>query len=59
MKKEKDTNKEEQKRDYIKERYGHSMSYFNDNPMKVPSGCRACGGDYPDCRDGCPLFDED
>lgn len=24
----------------------------------VPSGCRACGGPYPLCRDGCPAFDD-
>ena len=23
----------------------------------VPVGCRACGGDYPNCKDACPLFD--
>lgn len=25
----------------------------------VPVGCRACGGNYPNCKDGCPLFDDD
>jgi hypothetical protein len=25
----------------------------------IPEGCRACGGDYPRCRQGCALFDED
>ena len=25
----------------------------------IPFGCRACGGDYPICKRGCPLFDED
>lgn len=24
----------------------------------VPSGCRGCGGPYPDCRDSCNLFDD-
>ena len=23
----------------------------------VPSGCRACGGDYPNCKDSCSMFD--
>lgn len=23
----------------------------------IPDGCAACGGDYPNCKDGCPLFD--
>lgn len=26
---------------------------------RVPSGCAACGGPYPMCTDGCPLFDDD
>ncbi|MDE6019787.1 MAG: hypothetical protein K2H01_02140 [Ruminococcus sp.] len=24
----------------------------------VPIGCSACGGPYPMCRDGCPIFDD-
>lgn len=24
----------------------------------IPEGCSACGGDYPNCMDGCPLFDD-
>lgn len=24
----------------------------------IPEGCRACGGDYPMCKDSCPLFDD-
>lgn len=24
----------------------------------VPEGCAACGGDYPNCADSCPLFDD-
>ena len=24
----------------------------------VPEGCAACGGDYPNCTVGCPLFDD-
>lgn len=24
----------------------------------IPEGCRACGGDYPDCTSSCPLFDD-
>ena len=23
----------------------------------VPEGCVACGGDYPNCKDSCPMFD--
>lgn len=23
----------------------------------TPVGCRACGGDYPNCKDSCNLFD--
>lgn len=25
----------------------------------IPFGCSACGGDYPNCRQGCSLFDDD
>ena len=24
----------------------------------IPEGCAACGGDYPNCVDSCPLFDD-
>ena len=24
----------------------------------IPPGCRACGGNYPNCTSSCPLFDE-
>ncbi len=24
----------------------------------VPIGCSACGGDYPNCKDSCPMFDD-
>lgn len=25
---------------------------------RIPVGCQACGGPYPLCKDGCPLFDD-
>ena len=25
---------------------------------RIPSGCEACGGDYPICRNGCAMFDD-
>lgn len=24
----------------------------------MPEGCAACGGDYPNCTESCPLFDD-
>lgn len=24
----------------------------------IPEGCAACGGDYPNCVDSCPMFDD-
>ena len=24
----------------------------------APEGCLACGGPYPYCKEGCPLFEE-
>ena len=32
-------------------------SYEEENSY-IPVGCRACGGDYPRCKQGCPLFDD-
>ena len=28
-----------------------------DDDVGIPVGCRACGGDYPNCKDSCPMFD--
>lgn len=25
---------------------------------RKPAGCRACGGDYPNCTSSCPMFDD-
>ena len=30
----------------------------DDYEEDIPEGCRACGGDYPHCKDSCPLFDD-
>ena len=30
-----------------------------DEDTYIPVGCRACGGDYPLCKQGCPLFDDE
>ena len=30
----------------------------NDDDDDIPEGCAACGGDYPNCTDSCPLFDD-
>lgn len=34
--------------------------YDNDeyDAYGVPVGCSACGGDYPYCKDSCPMFDD-
>ena len=32
--------------------------YYDRFPERMPAGCRACGGPYPECRSSCPLFDE-
>ena len=26
---------------------------------EIPEGCLACGGDFPLCKQGCPLFDDE
>lgn len=40
-----------------------SCGYFQRSEDKsysgyVPSGCRACGGPYPQCKSSCNLFDD-
>jgi len=30
--------------------------YYDDDD--IPEGCAACGGDYPNCADSCPIFDD-
>lgn len=25
---------------------------------EIPVGCAACGGDYPNCKTSCPMFDD-
>lgn len=32
--------------------------YFARHPERIPSGCRGCGGPYPECRSSCNLFGE-
>ena len=34
------------------------QEYYDSHPLKVPAGCRACGGPYPSCCDNCPMFDD-
>lgn len=31
---------------------------YEEDELDVPEGCRACGGDYPNCTTSCPLFDD-
>lgn len=32
--------------------------YRQDYNGFIPVGCRACGGDYPNCKTSCPMFDD-
>lgn len=41
---------------YSKDR--EQQEYYDRNQLKVPSGCRACGGPYPSCKDSCSMFDD-
>lgn len=34
------------------------QEYYRRNTLKIPVGCRACGGPYPSCKDSCPAFDD-
>ncbi len=41
---------------------GNSISFHfsnDDDDEDIPEGCAACGGDYPNCKISCNLFDED
>lgn len=32
--------------------------YYERHPERVPSGCSACGGPYPECKSSCSMFNE-
>ena len=34
------------------------QQYYYRNLTHIPSGCRACGGPYPECRSSCSLYDD-
>lgn len=34
------------------------LNWDDDDDDDIPEGCRACGGDYPNCTDSCPLLDD-
>ena len=35
-----------------------AQRYYESHPERVPAGCRACGGPYPECRASCNLYDD-
>ena len=35
----------------------YSKVYKSKPSSKVPKGCVACGGPYPDCKSSCKMFD--
>ena len=35
--------------------YQDDSDEYDDDP---PDGCRECGGDYPNCLNSCPLYDD-
>lgn len=37
----------------------HKISIYGDDDFDddIPEGCAACGGDYPNCAESCPMFD--
>lgn len=38
--------------------YEDESKYYDRHPLEIPEGCRACGGDYPNCCSSCPMFDD-
>ena len=39
--------------------YDNSDEYDEFDVDGIPEGCLACGGDFPFCKQGCPLFDDE
>jgi hypothetical protein len=37
---------------------GEYFDDYGEDDGDIPVGCRACGGDYPNCKDSCPMFDD-
>lgn len=35
-----------------------AQRYYDRHPERIPSGCRACGGPYPECKASCNLYDD-
>ena len=35
-----------------------NILYDSGDEDEIPEGCAACGGDYPNCKDSCPMFDD-
>lgn len=31
--------------------------FGDDEPAEMSEACAACGGDFPNCMDSCPLYD--
>ena len=38
--------------------YIRQSAQYKPRSVKVPVGCKACGGPYPDCMDSCNLLNE-
>ena len=38
-----------------KDKDGYITEFFSSDD-DIPEGCAACGGDYPNCKDSCPLY---
>ena len=48
---------DEEKREYEDEEENEETIIINEL-NDIPEGCAACGGDYPNCVDSCPMFDD-
>lgn len=44
-------------RDELKEDFSEKPSLLDDI-LDMPPGCRACGGDYPNCITSCNMFED-
>lgn len=39
-------------------KHGYIINETIEDDDDIPEGCAACGGDWPNCTDGCPLYDD-
>ena len=49
----------EEAEEWDEDEFDGDYDWENDPAGRIPDGCRACGGPYPDCLDSCPMGERD